>query len=109
MEEKKKVILIKGDNSKWYEEAIFIMRTDIPSKSIPIDFVLEAEKIINNYMQKCLSSQNKTLSLIKPQNKMISKEHTTVKREDKKLNNILNICIVLCCILLSVILYSFTK
>ncbi len=46
-----RVILIKGNNSKWYEQAIFIVRKDAPKSQIPVDFVLEAEKIINNYMR----------------------------------------------------------
>lgn len=112
MEENKKIILIKGDNSNWYEQAIFIMRTDIAPKNVPVDFVLEAEKIINNYMQKQLKS------ISKPEKKAISAQCETIKNENKSIdcilkgnkniNYILNICIVLCCILLAVILYSFT-
>lgn len=47
-----RVVLIKGDNSKWYEQAIFIIKKDAPASKIPVDFVLEAENIINSYMSR---------------------------------------------------------
>jgi len=50
MEKKERVILIQGDDSKWYEQAIFIVNQNI--KEIPADFVAEAEKIIQNYISK---------------------------------------------------------
>lgn len=52
MGRKERVILIKGDATKWYEQAIFIVNKDIPPENIPVDFVAEAEKIINNYIIK---------------------------------------------------------
>ena len=42
----RKVVLLKGDSTKWYEQAIFIMRSGASESEI--DFVLEAEKIINS-------------------------------------------------------------
>ncbi len=45
-----RVILIKGDSSKWYEQAIFIIKKNAPQGKMPVDFVMEAERIINNYM-----------------------------------------------------------
>jgi len=50
--DRERVILIKGGNSNWYEQAIFIVKRDMPAKKIPKDFVLEAEKIISEYMAK---------------------------------------------------------
>jgi len=44
----RKVVLLKGDNNKWYEQAIFIMRQG--QNADEIDFVKEAEKIINSQM-----------------------------------------------------------
>lgn len=46
----KRVILITGDNSKWYEQAIFIVRKSSEQSMPSIDFVKEAEKIIQCYM-----------------------------------------------------------
>ena len=50
MGQTERVILIKGDGTKWYNQAIFIVNKDTPKDNMPMDFVAEAEKIINNYM-----------------------------------------------------------
>ena len=42
----RKVVLLKGDGDKWYEQAIFIMRSGVDEGDI--DFVKEAERIINS-------------------------------------------------------------
>ncbi|MDR1665178.1 MAG: hypothetical protein LBR83_09725 [Clostridiales bacterium] len=52
MKTSERVILIKGDATKWYDQAIFIVNKEIPPEKIPVDFVSEAEKIINNYLVK---------------------------------------------------------
>ena len=45
----KRVILITGDNSKWYEQAIFIVRkTAAPAAQT--DLLREAELIVSGYM-----------------------------------------------------------
>jgi hypothetical protein len=43
---KRKVVLLKGEEDKWYEQAIFIMRAHVDENEI--DFVKEAERIINS-------------------------------------------------------------
>ena len=52
MRAKERVILIKGDATKWYDQAIFIVNQNLPANKIPVDFVGEAEKIIYNYMAR---------------------------------------------------------
>ena len=47
-----RVILVKGDTTKWYEQAIFIVNTNAQAEQIPLDFVAEAEKIIDEYNLK---------------------------------------------------------
>jgi len=46
----KKVILISGDRTKWYEQAIFIMNKDMQARALPADIVGEAEQIIDCYL-----------------------------------------------------------
>lgn len=46
----KRVILITGDKTKWYEQAIFIVKKNIQHTDVPLNFIDEAEKIIENYM-----------------------------------------------------------
>ncbi len=45
---KKKVITVNGDSSKWYDKVIFVVKKDQGYKDV--DFVLEAENIISDYM-----------------------------------------------------------
>ena len=52
MGQTERVILIKGDGTKWYNQAIFIVNRDTPKGDMPMDFVAEAERIINNYMTR---------------------------------------------------------
>ena len=58
IDKKERVILIKGDSSKWYEQAIFIVNQNTPKSQIPVDFVAEAEKIIQNHIRKSYGSQS---------------------------------------------------
>jgi len=44
-----RVILVKGDSSKWWEQAIFIVNPQTETEEIPTDFVSEAERIVNDY------------------------------------------------------------
>jgi len=44
-DKKRKVVLVRGDKNKLYEQAIFILREGVAEENI--DFVKEAEKIIN--------------------------------------------------------------
>ncbi|MCL2397794.1 MAG: hypothetical protein FWC93_06970 [Defluviitaleaceae bacterium] len=46
----RKVVLVKGDKNKGYEQAIFILRAD--GRESGIDFVREAERIINGQCSK---------------------------------------------------------
>jgi len=52
MGQTERVILIKGDGTKWYDQAIFIVNQNAPKAKMPVDFVAEAERIIHNYMSR---------------------------------------------------------
>jgi len=47
-----RVILVKGDSTKWYNQAIFIVNKNMPATKMPVDFVAEAERIIYNHVVK---------------------------------------------------------
>ena len=51
MKPTERVILVKGDETKWYNQAIFIVNKDMPATKMPVDFVAEAEKIIYNHVR----------------------------------------------------------
>ncbi len=96
-EDNKKVIMVDGKRSEWYEKAIFIMRSDINTDNKPIDFVNEAEKIINSYMVKS------TLKI----NEIKNKQKSIKVTKNTNLNLILNICLLLSVILLGITVYRF--
>jgi hypothetical protein len=56
-----RVIMIKGDAGKWYDQAIFILNKDMPPEDMPKDFVREAEDIIRGYV----AQKNKQAKLAK--------------------------------------------
>ena len=47
-----RVILVKGDATKWYEQVIFIVNQSTEAEQTPVDFIAEAEKIIIDYNLK---------------------------------------------------------
>jgi len=101
LEDKKQVIMIRGDNSEFYEQVIFILRPQKIKKLQEIDFVSEAQKIINNYMAQ--KYNNTTTPQVNEKVKVQS------SKKNREIDKILNICIVLCCILLGTVLYFYFK
>lgn len=95
-EDNKKVIMVDGKRSEWYEKAIFIMRSDINTENKPVDFVSEAEKIINSYMIKSADTINEIKAGVRP-----------IKvTKNKNINLILNLCLILSIMLLGITLYK---
>ena len=84
---KKKVnqraIAIKGDYTKEYEQVIFIMKED---KKPVLDFVLEAEKIINN------KKKNKAVVIIDEGVKKV------VIQKNFAENMVLNLIVLVCAV-----------
>jgi len=60
------VILVKGGATKWYEQVIFIVKSSTPAEQMPVDFVVEAEKIINEYNLKRVSKKTPPLIISPP-------------------------------------------
>jgi len=52
-----RVILVKGDASKWWEQAIFIVSASAEAEKMPTDFVSEAEKIVTEYNLRRVNKQ----------------------------------------------------
>jgi len=51
MQSSERVVVIKGNATNWYSQAVFILNPGVQT-SEPIDFVAEAEKIIFEYKAK---------------------------------------------------------
>lgn len=97
----KKVILINGNGSKWYEQAIFIVSNT--ENKIPKNIVFEAEQIINEYLNKKYPSN--ITNVYNNTNKRNDFKQTKKQKLNnyKKLNKILNLCIlctisIICCL-----------
>lgn len=82
MEEKRKVILINGTNANWYEQVIFIIKNNNEYK-IPNNLVLEAEKIINEYLNEKQNKNNLYLD-----KNILKEKHTNKKTAKNKKTNI---------------------
>ncbi len=111
MNEKKKVILINGNKSNWYDQVIFIVK-ESNQNNIPKNLVLEAEKIINEYMAKKYSAKNiSPPENITNINKIdIPKQKSNTNKKNKKnlalYNNILNISIFFTIAFICYLLYQ---
>lgn len=46
------VIVLQGDATKWYSQAVFILNPSHDAEPVPVDFVAEAEKIIFSYVAR---------------------------------------------------------
>lgn len=95
MDNKKKVILINGEAGKWYEQVIFIINEK--EKNVPKNIIFEAEKIINEYIDKKynrnLTNKNINTTEIKSfEGNNIKKK---AKKDTKKMKNYLNFAIFL--------------
>lgn len=105
----KKVICINGDKSKLYTQVIFIMkeRELAINKKVPIDFVSEAEKIINGYI-----NENPEIIKNKANNAYIKNNEGIQQLVIKKSNSmdiILNALILASCVGLSLLLLYLKK
>ncbi|MCL1842342.1 MAG: hypothetical protein FWF79_00860 [Defluviitaleaceae bacterium] len=109
-----RVILIKGDATKWYNQAIFIVNKDTPAMKMPVDFVAEAERIITAHMSRekakinavaaqgesTLRSRRKSNTMSAP---TVTNYNTSVQRSagakpSGKFDFVLNFMMILACI-----------
>ncbi len=105
MEQSKKVILIHGEGSKWYEQAIFIMRSD--AGGVPKDFVKEAESIVERYLTSGKVS-GKSTRMQTVYSEVAAGNAAVIPVNPKKKNSgsnfILNFVIVFCCVMLALVM-----
>ena len=105
MRDSDRVILIKGDSSKWYEQAIFVVRKNISSGSLPMDYVLEAEKIISNYLTGKSPAGKTTVSIATsaPKTAAPATATKTVKKKNGS-DTAVHLIMLLCCFALAAFL-----
>ena len=106
MGQAERVILIKGDSTKWYNQAIFIVNQNTPATKMPVDFVAEAEKIIYNHVKKGPGKQGAVPAVytspqgITPavQNYNAPARHTGTRKKASTFDFMLNIMMILACV-----------
>lgn len=121
----KKVILVSGGGSNWYEQAIFIVKDK--NSRLPIDIVKEAENIIKKYIadnklndiyksnklprpdikDNVKNNLDKAKSFNKEKNKAYKSKN--VSKTASQTNFILNTAIVLCMVLICCLMYLVFK
>lgn len=104
----RKVILVNGGSSKWYEQAIFIVRS--PAPNVPTNLAKEAERIIYEHMTKKQMFKDST-AYPKPSAPKTAKPAATRIKSNahNSAETLLSIGIVICCILIGIILYAIFK
>ena len=103
----RRVILIKGDGSKWYDEVIFIVKS---GAEVPTSPVLEAERIVRNYIASKYSNNivNKdTVNISKKVDNKLKKVDKIGKRKVKngKIDKAIDVCLILIMIALAVLVF----
>ena len=100
-----RVILLKGDATKWYDQAIFIVNKNTPATKMPVDFVAEAEKIIANYLRvenKKQLPKNKTAAAI-TSTTTPKKIQQKIKPKNSTFDFTLNLIMIFACIAIAII------
>lgn len=100
-----RVILIKGDQTNWYEQAIFIVKSGVPRSKMPLDLVAEAERIINGY-----ANQQRRANTMRRDNSSASGTPAHKRRKRNAFDTVLNVVMLLSCsVLVGVLVYAFVR
>ena len=98
MTEQNKVVLINGDNSKFFEQAIFIVKKNIPENKIPVDFVAEAERIISLHLARKRRGHDSFIRFAPEFELDMVKEELARKKRGIKIHIFLNLVLLTACI-----------
>ena len=99
-----RVILVKGDADKWYEQAIFIVNPKAQAAEMPVDFVAEAEKIIGEYNLKRATRRSSSVIIPPVQlQKSTGSKSQPVENKKPKANFALGFLMIVACIIIAAI------
>lgn len=97
----RRVILIKGDCTKWYDEVIFIVKSNA---SVPQSPAAEAERIIRNYMASKYARGTSVKNLMDKSS--AKKEYKkNVKKNNVYINKVIDVCLILVLLVLAVLVF----
>ena len=105
MTEQNKVVLINGDNSKFFDQAIFIVKKNIPENKVPVDFVAEAERIISMYLAKKRRGHDSFIRFAPEFELDMVKEELARKRRGIRIHILLNLVLFTACIIMVYLLF----
>ena len=105
MTEQNKVVLINGDNSKFFDQAIFIVKKNIPENKMPVDFVAEAERIISMHLTKKRRSHDTYIHFAPEFELDMVKEELAKKKRGLKIHMLLHFMLISTCITLAYLLF----
>ena len=105
MTEQNKVVLINGDNSKFFDQAIFIVKKNIPENKIPVDFVAEAEKIISVHLAKKRRGHDTYIHFAPEFELDMVKEELAKKKRSIKMHMLMHFALVCTCAILGYMLF----
>jgi len=95
--EQNKVVLINGDNSKFFDQAIFIVKKNIPENKIPVDFVAEAERIISMHLAKKRRGQDTYIHFAPEFELDMVKEELARKKRGIKVHMLMHLVLICVC------------
>ena len=104
MTEQNKVVLISGDNSKFFDQAIFIVKKNIPENKIPVDFVAEAERIISMHLARKRRSRDTYIHFAPEFELDMVKEELARKKRAAKAHIIVHLALITVCVILAYML-----
>jgi len=106
MTEQNKVVLINGDSSKFFDQAIFIVKKNIPDNKIPMDFIAEAERIIGMHLARKRRGQDTYIRLAPEFELDIVKEELARKKRGIKFHMLLHLVLLTTCVTLAYLLVA---
>ncbi len=87
------IITISGTSENMFDKAIFVLKPELHCDPNSLDFVKEADKILNNYMLKAVSELQNTKpnpNILVQNNNTIKKNTTKNKVKSKELNALID-------------------
>lgn len=73
----KKIIMVKDANSRYFESAYFVIKSDLPPSAREDDMLAEAHRLIADYSSE-IASQNSTSNNVQPQKPHQPAHHITL-------------------------------
>lgn len=103
----KNIVTINGNKENVYDKAIFFIKPEQKEDVNTLDFVGEADKIINNYMTQAVIELQKKGVSIEIDEKVVKKNiNKTRTKDDVIIDRILGFSILLSLVVMSLLIFG---